>query len=83
VTRKLFYALAAALLLPTSSQVPLDNCRAAQSSPADAAAEFKALWDACTAALADGKLDWLEIATIDMKLVALLGKLKLAGFKVA
>ncbi len=46
------------------------------------AAYAQELWDVCTKALADGRLDWIEIATISMKLISLLGKLKLAGFKV-
>lgn len=43
--------------------------------------EAKALYDAVVAALADGKVTFMEGLAIVTKFIALLGKLKLAGFK--
>jgi len=52
-----------------------------QQNLAELAAEAKAIYDACAAALSDGKLTFVEIAGITLKVLSLLGKLKLAGIE--
>lgn len=54
----------------------------AKQNLADLAAEVKALYDTCVAALADGKLDFAEIMGIILKFVSLISKVKSAGFGV-
>ncbi len=56
------------------------NWLSAQDLP-ELMAEAKVLWETCAAALADGRVTLTEALDIAMKFIALLGKLKLAGFK--
>jgi len=50
-----------------------------QQDLAELAVEAKALYFACVDAIDDGRLTFAEIAGITLKVLTLLGKLKLAG----